>query len=76
MRRQEVETGLNEVGIPSEFLEHAERGEILERLGLTARAIARDTVAQVLGAKVPHARPLDNAESSTAETRSTAGEHQ
>ncbi|MEY3029045.1 MAG: hypothetical protein RL198_442 [Actinomycetota bacterium] len=75
MRNQEVETGLNEVGIPSQFLEHAERDEILQRLGLTARAIARDTVAQVLGAKVPHARPIseglatENDPSSSAEER-------
>ncbi len=75
MRHQEVDTGLNEVGIPSEFLEHAERGEILERLGLTARAIARDTVAQVLGAKVPHARPIaDPGEPAKAAT-SAAEEH-
>lgn len=59
LRAHEVDTGLNEVGIPAEFLEHAERDEILERLGLTPQAIARDIVAQVVGAKVPHAKPLD-----------------
>ncbi|BBH15980.1 1-deoxy-D-xylulose-5-phosphate synthase 2 [Nocardioides baekrokdamisoli] len=32
-------------GIPQEFLEHAERGAILERIGLTPQAIARDTLA-------------------------------
>lgn len=58
LRANEVDTGLNEVGVPAEFLEHAERDEILERLGLTAQAIARDIVAQVLGSKVPHARPI------------------
>lgn len=76
MRHQEVDTGLNEVGIPSEFLEHAERGEILERLGLTARAISRDAVAQVLGAKVPHARPLPESASTGAEaTPATEEQH-
>lgn len=58
LRAQEVDTGLNEVGIPAEFLEHAEREEILERLGLTAKSIARDITAQVLGSKVPHAKSL------------------
>lgn len=59
LRSHEVDTGLNEVGIPAEFLEHAEREEILERLGLTAKSIARDIVAQVLGSKLPHAKPLE-----------------
>lgn len=59
LRENEVDTGLNEVGIPAEFLEHAEREEILERLGLTAKSIARDIVAQVLGSKLPHAKPLE-----------------
>ena len=58
MRAAQVDTALNEVGLPDEFLEHASRNEILERVGLTAQAIARDVVAQVLGARVPHARPL------------------
>jgi len=65
LRANEIDTGLNEVGIPAEFLEHAEREEILERLGLTAQGIARDIVAQVVGSKVPHAKPL---EGSTAQT--------
>ncbi len=56
LRAQEVDTAVSEVGVPAEFLEHAERGEILERLGLTAKSISRDIVAQVLGSKVPHAR--------------------
>ena len=60
LRSSEVDTGLNEVGIPAEFLEHAERDEILERLGLTAKAISRDIVAQVLGSKLPHAKPLEH----------------
>lgn len=58
MRARGVDTGLNEVGVPAEFLEHAERDQIMERLGLTAKAIARDIVAQVVGTKLPHAKPL------------------
>lgn len=56
LRAQGVDTGLNEVGLPIEFLEHAEREQILDRLGLSAKSIARDITAQVLGAKLPHAK--------------------
>ncbi|MEY4409365.1 MAG: hypothetical protein RLZ65_702 [Actinomycetota bacterium] len=60
LRANGVDTGLNEIGVPAEFLEHAEREEILERLGLTPQAIAHDIVAQVVGTKVPHAKPLES----------------
>ncbi len=71
LREAQVDTALNEVGLPDEFLEHASRAEILERVGLTAQNIAHDIVAQVLGTKVPHARPtgetiLDSASATTA----------
>jgi 1-deoxy-D-xylulose-5-phosphate synthase len=59
LRANGVDTGLNEIGVPAEFLEHAEREEILERLGLTPQAIAHEIVAQVVGTKVPHAKPLE-----------------
>lgn len=59
LRSQQVDTALNELGLPDEFIEHASRSEILERVGLTAQLIAQDIVAQVLGTKVPHARPLE-----------------
>lgn len=62
LRHNDIDTGLNEVGIPAEFLEHAEREEILERLGLTAKSISRDIIAQVMGSKVPHAKPLESSE--------------
>ncbi|MEN9715815.1 MAG: hypothetical protein RJA35_1282 [Actinomycetota bacterium] len=61
LRDAQIDTALTEIGIPDEFLEHASRGQILERIGLTPQAIARDIVAQVVGARVPHARPLDEA---------------
>ena len=60
LRANEVDTALSEIGVPAEFLEHAERSEILERLGLTAKSIARDIVAQVLGSKVPHAKAFED----------------
>lgn len=60
LREHQIDTALHEVGIPAEFLEHAERPEILERLGLEAKSIARDLVEQVLGTRVPKAKPLDS----------------
>lgn len=62
MRTAQVDTALTEVGLPDEFLEHASRGEILERVGLTAQSIARDIVAQVVGSRIPHAKPLTEME--------------
>lgn len=60
LREAQVDTALNEVGLPDEFLEHASRSEILERVGLTAQSIAIDIIAQVVGSKVPHAKPLSD----------------
>jgi len=59
MRAAQVDTALNEVGLPDEFLEHASRAEIMERVGLTAQSIAHDIVAQVVGSRVPHARAVE-----------------
>nr|WP_208402543.1 1-deoxy-D-xylulose-5-phosphate synthase [Lysinibacter cavernae] len=58
LRRAGVDTAVTELGLPDEFLDHATREEILEDAGLTAQQIARDVVAQVLGSKIPVARPL------------------
>lgn len=58
LRESQIDTGLHEVGIPAEFLEHAERDEILERLGLTDKQIAMEVVEQVVGTRVPKAKPL------------------
>jgi 1-deoxy-D-xylulose-5-phosphate synthase len=58
MRSAGVDTALNEVGLPVEFLDHGSRSEVMERVGLTARKVAQDIVEQVLGTKVPVARPL------------------
>ncbi|MDO5492078.1 MAG: 1-deoxy-D-xylulose-5-phosphate synthase [Nesterenkonia sp.] len=58
MREAGVDTALNEVGLPVEFLSHGSRDEVLTRVGMTAQQIAQDTVGQVLGTKVPFARPL------------------
>jgi 1-deoxy-D-xylulose-5-phosphate synthase len=58
LRAAQIDTALSEIGLPDEFLEHASRNEILERVGLTAQSISREIVAQVLGSRVPHARPM------------------
>ncbi|WP_404310947.1 1-deoxy-D-xylulose-5-phosphate synthase [Agrococcus terreus] len=59
LRAAGVDTAVDELGLPDAFIDHAERGEILEDVGLSAQAIARDVVQQVLGAgKLPVARPL------------------
>jgi 1-deoxy-D-xylulose-5-phosphate synthase len=42
-----VTTPFRLLGIPQQFLDHAKRGAILERVGLTARSIARDLVEDV-----------------------------
>jgi len=58
LRAAGVDTAVDEIGLPDEFIDHASRDEILEEAGLGAQNIARNLVAQVLGMKVPIARPL------------------
>ncbi|MCJ1694515.1 1-deoxy-D-xylulose-5-phosphate synthase [Rathayibacter caricis] len=58
LREAGVDTAVTELGLPDQFLDHAKREEILEDVGLTPQHIARDVVAQVLGSKIPVARPL------------------
>ena len=61
LRAAGVDTAVTELGLPDEFLGHASRAEIMEQVGLTPQAIARDVVAQVLGSKIPIARALPDA---------------
>jgi 1-deoxy-D-xylulose-5-phosphate synthase len=58
LRAAGVDTALTELGLPDEFLDHGTRAEIFQQAGLTPQDIARDLVAQVLGTKIPIARPL------------------
>jgi 1-deoxy-D-xylulose-5-phosphate synthase len=58
LRAAGVDTAVTELGLPDEFLDHGSRDFILEQVGLTPQNIARDVVAQVLGSKIPVARPL------------------
>lgn len=57
LRKAGVDTAVTELGLPDEFLDHASREAILERVGLSAQQIARDVTAMVLGSKLPHALP-------------------
>ena len=67
LRAAEVDTTVTELGVPDEFLDHASRAQILEDAGLTPQQIARNVVAQVLGSRVPHARP-ERADATTPES--------
>lgn len=58
LRAGGVDTAVTELGLPDQFLPHGSRSQILDLAGLTPQAIARDVVAQVLGSRIPVARPL------------------
>jgi 1-deoxy-D-xylulose-5-phosphate synthase len=58
LRAAGVDTAVDELGLPDEFLEHGDRAEILAEVGLSDQRIARDIVSQVLGTRIPVARPL------------------
>ncbi|GAA1951394.1 1-deoxy-D-xylulose-5-phosphate synthase [Microbacterium deminutum] len=57
LREAGVDTAVDELGVPDEFIQHATREQILEDAGLTPAKIAQDVVAQVLGTRIPVARP-------------------
>ena len=56
LREAGVDTAVDELGVPDEFIDHSTREEILEDAGLTPAKIAHDVVAQVLGTRIPVAR--------------------
>jgi 1-deoxy-D-xylulose-5-phosphate synthase len=58
LRAAGVDTAVDELGLPDEFLDHGDRAEILAEVGLSDQRIARDIVSQVLGTRIPVARPL------------------
>ncbi len=70
LRAAGVDTAVTELGLPDEFLPHGSRDEILDVVGLNPQKIARDLVAQVLGSRVPVARPLPEDESRRSRERS------
>jgi 1-deoxy-D-xylulose-5-phosphate synthase len=69
LRAAQVDTALSEIGLPDEFLEHASRDEILDRVGLNAQDISREIVAQVLGSRVPHASAIPDETSISNQAR-------
>ncbi|MCR2811850.1 1-deoxy-D-xylulose-5-phosphate synthase [Microbacterium sp. zg.Y1090] len=73
LREAGVDTAVDELGLPDEFIDHASREQILADAGLSAAKIAQDVVSQVLGIRVPVARP--HAESGTAWSAEAAAAH-
>ncbi|GGA57762.1 1-deoxy-D-xylulose-5-phosphate synthase 2 [Pseudoclavibacter endophyticus] len=66
LRAAAIDTTVTELGLPDAFIPHGSRAQILAEAGLTPQRIARDVVAQVLGIRVPHARPERGVESERA----------
>lgn len=58
MRTAGIDTGLDEVGLPAQFLDHGSREQIFCRVGLSAEKISENIVAQVLGKRVPVAKSV------------------
>ena len=56
LREAGVDTAVDELGVPDEFIDHASREQIFESAGLTPAKIAQDVVSQVLGTRIPVAR--------------------
>lgn len=56
LRESGIDTAVDELGLPDEFIDHATRDQILADAGLTASKIAQDVVSQVLGTRIPMAR--------------------
>jgi 1-deoxy-D-xylulose-5-phosphate synthase len=47
LRDRGVDVPLHDVGIPCDFHDHGSRAEVLDRVGLTAQAVARDVAGRV-----------------------------
>ncbi|MEO7349279.1 MAG: transketolase C-terminal domain-containing protein, partial [Terrimesophilobacter sp.] len=69
LRDAGIDTAVTELGLPDEFLPHGSRSELLELAGLTAKKIALDVVDQVLGNRIPIARPLPDEGTSKPDLR-------
>lgn len=74
LRAAGVDTAVDELGLPDEFLEHGARSELLAQVGLTDQQIARDIVSQVLGTRIPVARRLESDRISTRDQLDDAEE--
>jgi 1-deoxy-D-xylulose-5-phosphate synthase len=60
LREAGIDTAVDELGVPDEFIPHASRDQILDDAGLTPAKIAQDVVSQVLGTRIPVARPTEH----------------
>jgi len=60
LRDADVRTPLRDFGIPPRFLDHANRGTVLEQVGLTGQRIAHEIVGLVAGLK-PAGKPVTSA---------------
>ncbi|MBS2550434.1 1-deoxy-D-xylulose-5-phosphate synthase [Catenulispora sp. NL8] len=77
LRDAGVHTPLRDFGVPAEFLDHANRGEVLEQIGLTGQRIAHEVVGLVAGlsnglGSGPGANRADAAAANGAATNGTA----
>jgi 1-deoxy-D-xylulose-5-phosphate synthase len=57
LRAAGIDTAVDELGLPAEFLEHDTRDNILRRVGLDADSIAAKIRAQLKGTQIPKAKP-------------------
>ena len=60
LRAAGVDTPVDELGLPDEFLDHADRDEILADVGLDAQTVAEGIRAQLAGTRLPMARPASD----------------
>jgi 1-deoxy-D-xylulose-5-phosphate synthase len=67
LRAAGVDTAVDELGLPDEFIPQGTREQIFADVGLTEQQIARDIVSQVLGTRIPVARPLPDEVADRAE---------
>jgi 1-deoxy-D-xylulose-5-phosphate synthase len=74
LREAGVDTAVDELGVPDEFIDHATREEILEDAGLTPAKIAQDVVSQVLGTRIPVARGAQKGEPTPTSEIPTIGD--
>jgi 1-deoxy-D-xylulose-5-phosphate synthase len=56
LRAAGIDTGVDELGLPDEFLEHDSRDNILRRVGLDVSTISAKIRAQIEGTQIPKAK--------------------
>ncbi|WDH77503.1 1-deoxy-D-xylulose-5-phosphate synthase [Microbacterium esteraromaticum] len=59
LRESGVDTAVDELGLPDEFIDHATRDEILADAGLTVEKITADVIAQIGGTRLPVAKAAE-----------------